>query len=295
MTRARWTGIAAVLAAAVLWGSTGTVQTALPDAREPLVVGALRLAIGALALLALALSRPDTRRGLARLPWRGVLFAGIAIGAYNLLFFRAVSDAGVGVGTAVTIGSAPIWATAWEIAWDRRWPGRLRGGAQGLAVLGVGLLGLGGGTGGTAGQGVALALAAGACYAAYSLATSRVGRGVPSTSLAAGTFVVAAALAAPVLALAPLGWLGAPGVWGPLIFLGIGATGLSYALYTWGLTRMAASTGVTLALAEPVTALVLAVWVVGERLTGLGVLAAGTILAGLAVVALVPAPRAPQG
>ncbi|GMG82679.1 DMT family transporter [Paralimibaculum aggregatum] len=290
MNAARLTGIAAVLAAALLWGTTGTAQSLLPAAREPMVVGALRLAFGAATLLALALADPACRRALPGLPWGTILFAGAAVAAYNLCFFRAVSEAGIGIGTAVTIGSAPIWATAWETLTHRRLPGGLRLAGQAVSILGVGLLGLTGAGGGSA-LGIGLALASGASYAAYSLATSAIGHRAPSTAIAAATFGTAALLTAPVLAILPLGWIAGADAWGALAFLGIGATGLAYALYTWGLTRVAASTAVTLVLAEPVTAWCLATFFVGEPATAESIAGAVLILAGLALVTAVPARR----
>ncbi|KAA9010178.1 DMT family transporter [Histidinibacterium aquaticum] len=291
MQAGREAGIAAVVLAAVLWGSTGTVQALLPEGREPLAVGALRLAIGAAALLVLALVRAETRAGLRRVPWRGAIGAGLSIGAYNLLFFWAVLEAGVGVGTAVAIGSAPLWTTAYEAVILRRDPGLLRAMGQGVSILGVALLGLVGG--GPAGSlaGLGLSLAAGACYAGYSLITSRSGSRAPSTSLAAATFSVAALATSPVLFLVPLGWSTTLGAWVALAFLGIGATGLSYAFYTWGLTRVAASTAVTLALAEPATAWLLATLVVQEPVTPANLAGVALILVGLAVVSWVPARR----
>ncbi len=295
MSGGRGASVAAVLVAAMLWGTTGTVQAALPAARDPLAVGALRLAFGAAALVALALADPACRRAARGLPWRGIGFAAIAIAGYNLLFFHAVGAAGVGIGTAVTIGSAPLWTTAWEIASQRRLPGALRAGGQLVSVAGVGLLGLGAGSamGAGEGAGIAAALGAGACYAAYSLATSRIGARAPSTAIAAATFTLAALLTAPVLALRPPVWIDAPADWALIAYLGVGATGLSYALYTWGLRGVAASTAVTLALAEPVTAWILAGTLVGEPVTWRASLGIGAILAGLAVVALVPARRGP--
>lgn len=282
-------GVGAIVAAAILWGTTGTVQAIMPAARDPLAVGALRLLIGAASLVLLALMQPASRRALGYLPWKGIAFAGIAIGAYNLLFFWAVTKAGVGVGTAVAIGSAPIWTTAWEIVVARRWPSRLRALGQVLSILGVGLLGLA--SGGAQGSfiGIGMALMSGACYAAYSLATSRIGHRAPSTAIAAATFSVAALVTLPVLFFTPLGWLSGSPVWLALAFLGIGATGISYALYTWGLTRVAASTAVTLALSEPVTAWLLATFVVGEALTLQNVAGALLILAGLFIVTTFPA------
>src|SRR6056297_2150819 len=43
--------VLAALAAAMLWGTTGTLQSLLPADRQPLVVGALRVILGAAALM----------------------------------------------------------------------------------------------------------------------------------------------------------------------------------------------------------------------------------------------------
>ena len=277
-------GIGAVVLAAFLWGTTGTLQTFLPDGREPLAVGTLRLLIGAVSLLALASIRPETRRAFTTLPLAPIVGAGAAIGLYNLVFFWAVTEAGVGIGTAITIGSAPVWATLFEGAFLRRWPTGLRVAGQAVSIAGVVLLALAGSGGGTSALGVLLAATAGASYAAYSLLTSAVGPRAPSATVAAATFSVAALMTLPVLFLVPLGWLWHPQSLVAMLFLGVGATGVAYALYTWGLKHVAASTAVTLALTEPVTAWVLATVVVGEPLSTQKVLGAVLVLVGLTVV-----------
>lgn len=287
----RLIGVAAVIAAATLWGSTGTIQTLLPEGREPLAVGALRLLFGAAALLLLAFARADCRRAAAGLPWGGVIFAGVAIGAYNLFFFQAVSLTGVGIGTAIAIGGAPILATMFQIAVERRWPTRMLLIGQGVSITGVGVLALAGAGAEKSLTGMLIALAAGAAYASYSLATSRIGRSAPSTAIAAATFTVAALIVSPVLFTTPLTWLSGPETWAALLFLGFGATGLSYALYTWGLTRVSGSTAVTLALAEPITAWLLATAVVDEPLTTQKITGAALTLVGLIIFTLVPARR----
>ena len=288
-------GLLAVIGAAILWGTTGTVQSLMPAARDPLAVGALRLLVGAATLAALALARDDSRRGFRCLHGPAVIAAGLAMAAYNLLFFRAVLSAGVGVGTALAIGSAPVWVTLAELALGRGRPDRRRLAGQAVSIAGAALLVLAG-TGGTASPGAAatgalLALLAGGCYALYSLATRGAGRGAPPATVAAASFAVAALATLPVLVLRPPVWLAAPGALPALLFLGIAATGLAYALYTWGLARVGAVTAVTLALIEPATAWVLATVVVGEPLTLPRLLGAGLILAGLAIVTLGPARR----
>lgn len=281
-------GILAVIAAAALWGSTGTVQALLPEGKQPLVVAALRLGFGAAALIALAALRAESRRALHRLPVGGVVFAGFAIAVYNLLFFWAVIETGVGVGTAIAIGSAPLWVTAYEVLVRRQFPGPLRAFGQALSICGAALLVLSGAGGSSSLFGLGLAALSGAAYAAYSLATSRISQSAPSATVAAATFAVAGVAVLPVFLIVPLGWLAAPGVWPALAFLGVIATGLAYALYTWGLGRVAASTAVTLALTEPLTAWVLATLVVGEALTLTKLAGAALLIAGLAVVTVCP-------
>ncbi|MCK4536659.1 MAG: EamA family transporter, partial [Desulfuromonadales bacterium] len=55
--KSRTGGVWFVLGAALLWGTTGTSQTFAPAGFDPIVIGALRLAIGGVALMLLALSR----------------------------------------------------------------------------------------------------------------------------------------------------------------------------------------------------------------------------------------------
>jgi DME family drug/metabolite transporter len=63
------------------------------------------------------------------------------------------------------------------------------------------------------------------------------------------------------------------------------ATGVAYLLFSHALRHVSAATGVTLALAEPVTAFVLAVLVVGERPGWVAAVGGGLlVLAGLLVV-----------
>ncbi|SNX70262.1 DME family drug/metabolite transporter [Cereibacter ovatus] len=291
----RLAGIFAVLCAAVLWGTTGTLQTLLPADREPLVVAAIRLAVGALSLLAMALLAGDSRRAFAHLPLRPVIAAGMAIGLYNMLFFVAVTQAGVGVGTAIAIGSAPVWVTLYEALRLGRLPGPLRAFGQAISILGAALLVLDSGGGASVG-GMVLAAAAGAAYAAYSVATGGLGGRVPPATLAAGTFTVAALIAAPAFIALPVAWAADPTAWPALAFLGVVTTGVAYALFTRGLARVATSTAVTLSLMEPLTAWLLAIFVVGEAVTAQRLIGAGLVFAGLALVTLAPVGRkTPQG
>ena len=49
-----------------------------------------------------------------------------------------------------------------------------------------------------------------------------------------------------------------------LIFLGTFATGVAYSFFTFGLKYLSSSTAVTLSIVEPITAVILAVIILGE-------------------------------
>ena len=106
--------ILTVILAATLWGSTGTVQAVIPEHKEPLVIGAVRLYLAAIYLFLISIL--FDKNLLSTIFKSPVLtaFSGLFMMLYNMTFFAAVLISGVGVGTAITIGSAPIWALLFE-------------------------------------------------------------------------------------------------------------------------------------------------------------------------------------
>ncbi|MEM8811112.1 MAG: EamA family transporter [Pseudomonadota bacterium] len=282
-TSAALLGAACVLCAAMLWGTTGTLQAILPENRDPLAVAWFRIGIGAATLTALCLCVPTTRRALRRLPMPLVALAGTAIAAYNFLFFSGVLLAGVGVGTAIAIGSAPIWVSLYEWLVRKQAPSRLSLIGQAICIVGAVALVASNQAASNPLAGYLLTALAGIAYATYSVATHKIGPGQPFGAVAAATFAFAAILMAPVLVAADLSWMDTGSI-PSILFLGVVVTGLSYYLYTYGVSRMPASTAVTLALAEPLTAWVLATLVVGEALTPLKAAGAAIVLFGLFLV-----------
>ena len=277
-------GVLLVLGAAVLWGTTGTIQAFLPEARDPLLVAGFRMVFGAATLFVLAALAQGAFAGFRQLPWGWVLAAAASIAAYNLLFFKGVLGAGVGVGTVLAIGGAPIWVTLFTIVVLRRRPDRITMFGQGLSITGAALLVLSGGSESSSLSGIILSILAGAAYAAYSTITSKISDAAPSVTVAAATFGMAAVLVVPVFFIAPLDWALALSPMALLIFLGVVVTGLSYALYTKGLQTVPAASAVTLALAEPLTAWLLATFLVGEANTPAKMAGAALLIAGLYVV-----------
>jgi DME family drug/metabolite transporter len=277
-----------VIAAGALWGTTGTAQALAPAGATPAAVGAVRLALGGLGLVALALARGELRQ-IARLPRPALLLAAAAVAAYQLFFFRAVALSGVALGTVVGIGSSPIWsgALAWLAGAERprqRWVL-----ATGLAIAGLAVLAAAGRSLQVNTAGVLLALAAGASYALYAWAGKRLLEAASPDAVMGAVFALAALLLLPSLLWADLAWILTPRGAAVALHLGLLATALSYWLYARGLRSLPAPTAVSLSLAEPLTAAALGILVLDERLTPTALLGGGLLLAGLVSLAR-PAP-----
>ena len=277
-------GVILVLLAALCWGTTGTAQSFGSGATSAYWVGALRLLVSAI-FFGLLLAATGGLSALARLPRAPVLLAGLGMAAYNLAFFAGVKATGVAVGTAVALGSGPIWAGLLQALGGQRLPGRWWLGT-GLAVAG-GIVMVGAGSPGgqpLSGLGIGLCLLAGLAYAGYALVNARLVAAAAPAPVTAAVFGVATLIALPAAAAVAGTPQGAPRDGLVVLWLGVVATGVAYLLFSHALRHIAAATAVTLALAEPVTAFVLAVLVVGERP---GWAAAGgglLVLAGLLIV-----------
>ena len=123
-----------VLLGAVLWGTTGTAQTFMPQTIHPLVVGASRLAIGGFILLVILLVM--RKIDLRNWPWKATIYAAISMAVFQYLFFSSVRLTGVAIGTVVTIGSAPVFSGLIEWVLMKRRPTRVWLSATILAVIG---------------------------------------------------------------------------------------------------------------------------------------------------------------
>jgi DME family drug/metabolite transporter len=280
---ARVSGQWFVLAAAVLWGTTGTAQAFAPPEATPAAIGSVRLLIGGAALLAVAWARGGIRRE-GRLPLKATLWAAGGMAVYQLCFFAAVARTGVAIGTVVAIGSAPVIAgvLVWLVRGER--PGGRWLAATALAIAGCGLLILPGSNTGAEPIGVLLALAAGLSYAVYAVSSKDLLAGRSPDVVMAAVFSLGALFLLPVLLTSDLGWLAQPRGLAVALHLGLVATALAYLLFGRGLSAIAVATAVTLTLAEPLTAATLGIVILDERLTTLAILGVGLLFAGLALL-----------
>lgn len=288
-------GVALVSVASMLWGTTGTVQSLGAQGLSPFWVGAAQLAVAsvffALVLWVTRRSAPAGQAWLPRpaalgMPARWFWLASVGTAGYSISFYAGVKLAGVGVGTAVAIGSAPIWAGMIQAVLLRQplsllwWLGTAVSVAGGVAMV----LSKGGGMGTLSVPGLLLCLLAGLSYAGYALVNKRLVSRVPTRLVNLYVFSGAALLAAPAaLLLAGVPRFTASSLM-VVAYLGLVVSGVAYVLFSNGLRHITGPTGVTLTLIEPVAAFLLAVWIVGEHqplASWLGLLA---VLAGLMVV-----------
>jgi DME family drug/metabolite transporter len=283
--------IAAVILAAVLFGTSGTARELGPDSASSLSVGAARITIGSLVLWSVVLANRrreplPTPAAIRSLRWLLVI-GGVGVAVYTPLFFVAVDRAGVAIGTVVAIASGPFFAAGMDWIFRRVRPtlAWLRGTI--VTVVGASVLIVSVDSGGTGVDllGVAAALVAGFGYATYSVSSkATMERGLPSTVAMGIPFTIGVVV---VLALSvgeSASWLSTSAGLVMALYLGIVATGLAYVLFGYGLRRLTSATAVTLVLAEPVTAALLAVVVLDESIPVTGWLGVAVVMSGLVLV-----------
>jgi drug/metabolite transporter, DME family len=276
-----------VLAAAVLWGTTGTAQALGQASSQPAAVGALRLLIGGGALLAIAALRKKLPP-FSNLPIRRTLVTAVLIAAYQLCFFAAVARTGVAVGTIVGIGSAPIFGGLLGAGLRKERLGQAWLAATALALAGCVLMVGVRGSVTVDPLGVLLAVGAGLAYAGFTLVSKGLLEHFAPEAVSGLAFSLGALLLLPLLFTGDLAWLGCPQGVLAALHLGLVATTASYLLFTHGLRHVKVSTATTLSLAEPLTAGLLGVVVLGEQLTPVTVVGILLLFGGLVLMTLKP-------
>lgn len=281
-----------VIASAVCFGTTGTAQAFGPDSASSSSIGLTRIVAGGLLLGAVAWA--VARRSATGRPTVGrehvvaVLVGGAAVLAYQPTFFAGARLNGVAVGAVVTLGAAPVLTGVLEWALTRRLPRPSWFVGTACAVVGVVLIGglLDGAAGDVSVPGLAGSLGAALSYAVYTLAAKRLlTDGWTPTAAVGSVFATAAVMGVPFLLLVDLSWTsGASGV-AVIAWLAVVTVVVAYVLFAVGLQTLSASTVSTLTLVEPLTACVLGLVLLDERLSVAGWTGLVALLAGVTVLA----------
>lgn len=151
--------------------------------------GTVGLRVGISAAILLAAFRPRLR-GASAAQWRAVVPYGLVLGVMNLVFYLALSRIPLGLAVTVEfIGPLGVAVFGSRRAMDIAWVV--------LAAAGIALIAPWAG-GGVDALGVLLALAAGACWAAYILLGGRLSRMIPGGAAVAIGMAIATFVALPV-------------------------------------------------------------------------------------------------
>ena len=298
-------GLALVCLAGVIWGTIGPGVDVVDD-RSGLsvwVVGAYR-AVAAVAVLLLAVVLTGRvarcRALLASHPGRAVA-VGVLSATFMVLFFVSVTSVGVSVAVVVALGWAPVLLQLVRVARERRPPPLAEALTVGVALVGlllISMAGLGDETASRPVLGVVTALASGTAYALSAdlvgpldehdgLTLATVTMTVAAVVLVVSGAAVAGVRGEPVTTSDPVSWL-------VVVYLGVGTMALAYVLLYAGLRTTPSRTAVVATLLEPVTAVAIAVVLLGEHLTLTGALGAVLIVAAIASLGFRPAEAAPQ-
>ncbi|MFE0737206.1 DMT family transporter [Streptomyces sp. NPDC058855] len=292
-----------LIVAGIAWGTAGAAASLIFRAGDmgPLALSFWRCAGGLVLLLGALALRPRRPAGGTSEPRRRrlvrVLGTGIGLTVFQSAYFAAVQTTGLAVATVVTLGAGPVL-----IAAGARLTLGERLGAGGLAAVtgalaGLAVLVLGGGEAEVRPVGVLLAVLSAAGYAAITLLTRWLGRdggGADALSTTTWAFAVGAVGLLPLAAAEGL----VPHTGEPvrtlllLLYVAAVPTALAYALYFAGAAVVRSATVSVIMLLEPVSAAVMAVTLLGERLTTATVLGTVLLLAAVTGLALAEARTA---
>ncbi|MFI9152934.1 EamA family transporter [Streptomyces sp. NPDC053367] len=245
-----------VLAGGISVQFGGALAVTLMPRAGALGVVTLRLLVAAIVLLLVC--RPRVR-GHSRADWGTVVVFGLTMGAMNGLFYASVDR--IPLGAAVTL--EVLGPLALSVIASRRLVNLVW---AGLALGGVFLLG-GGGFSGLDPVGAALALGAGAMWAAYIVFSARTGRRFPQAD------GLALAMAVAALLFLPLGIAESGAKLTDPVTIGLGAgvailsSVLPYTLELLALRRLPASTFAVLMSLEPAIAATAGFLILDQTLT----------------------------
>jgi DME family drug/metabolite transporter len=298
-------GLVLVCVAGVIWGTIGPGVDVVHDRSSLSVwmIGAYRAMAAVVALLlAVALTgrAGACRRLMADHPVR-LVAVGVLTASFMLLFFVSVVFVGVSIATVVGLGWAPVFLQLVHAVRERRPPPPGEVLTVCAALAGLLLISVAGGGQTDAPHpvlGVVAVLAAGTAYAVSAELLGPLKQhdplGVATVTMSvAAVVLVVSGLAVTVTRSDPLS-TGDGATWLLLGYLGVGTMALAYVLLFAGLRTTPSRTAVVATLLEPVTAVVIAVLLLGEHLTLAGAAGAVLILVAIGSLGLRRPEPAPQ-
>ena len=264
-----------VLAGGMCFGISGTLQAMAPEGATPFVIGGTRMLMSAATLFLVVLATSGLPR-LKGLPMKNFAIVTFAMWLYQITFFEGLLYSGVAVGTVVSIGSTPVATGLLTWLIEKRSPPANWYLATALAVAGVVCLNYVPGVEVSPGA-LVLPVAAGVSYALELYYCADMTRRYNPMSVVMAVHLVAGLCLAPFFFFYPFAWVCTSQGALTVVALGAVSAALPFTLLFYGMRTTAPAVGATLGLAEPMTASVLGIALLGETCT------AGTV-AGIALI-----------
>ena len=282
--------MAAACGAGFLWG-TGALVVNLLIARfglSPESISFWRFVVGAVVLLAL-FGRPAVWprvRAQAML----LLGAGACMALYVLCWFLGIARIGAAVPTLIALCLPPVLVTLVAVVRGHERLDAALVATLAAALAGTALVVLR--HGGLAAEvspatvlaGVAFSVASAVLYAGFTLVSGRLSQALGAGPATTGLTVVAAAVMGLSALYAPLAWPGdvPPEAW--LLYLGLVTAALALLAFSWGAARLSPTALTVATLVEPLTAVLLAAWLLGQAMAPSQWLGAVLMIASIAAL-----------
>ena len=282
----RTLGIFAVALGTIIWGTVGPVVKLFPEGTE-FQYSLVRNLTGTTALWLFVLLSKNKKR-YTKQDISPILVGGTGAALFFPLFILAFQLTGVGVAAVVSIGVAPIFVGL--IAWIalRQPPGKQWAIGTVVAVAGVVALNWPSGNNTVSFLGVAFAMAAALGYSLQATGMGMISKRHTPFQCVAPMFTIGTIFQAPLSYGKDFSFLQDPVLLLGALYGGIVTVALAYAFFIYGIARIGAATAVTVGLMEPLTASILGVAFLEEKVSAVGIAGSILILTGLVIVSRPP-------
>ena len=283
----------------VIWGSAFVVTKAVNDQLQPFSLALARVAIGALLLLAFAWLRQA--RGRSHSPWSAlpwgtmIVMALIGVVLYYAVFNYALLYTSASQGALVQ-SCIPTMTALVAVLWLREHASAMRWAGIALSMVGVAIVFSGAEAESSRGSlfGNLLMFVSAVLWGVYTSMAKRVASYDP-LQVTAGILGVGALILVPLAAF-EIGPAGMPSLdsqgWLAVAYLGAGASGVAYMLYSVALKHVEASEAGVYTNLIPIVGVVTGV-MLGEPLTSRAILGGVVVLVGVWLTSRQPSPSSP--
>jgi drug/metabolite transporter (DMT)-like permease len=289
-----------LLVTMVIWGSTFVVTKGVNEQVQPFTLALVRVAIGAVVLLGCALIRQA--RGGSHSPWSSLPWGTIiSMGLIGVVLYYAVFNYSL-VYTSASQGALvqsciPAMTALVAVVWLREHASAMRWAGIALSMVGVLIVFSGADAESGSGSllGNVLMFISAVLWGIYTSMAKRVATYDP-LQVTAGIISVGAVMLLPLAAF-EVGAAGMPSIdlqaWFGMAYLGAGASGLAYMMYSAALKHVDASEAGVYTNLIPIVGVITGI-MLGEPLSARAIIGGVVVLVGVWLTSRQPTPVSPQ-